>query len=200
MVPLLHKFKAGHEEASLMSLDHDPDIFFSFLMDLQSDPGKPRLTKRTVKLLMKFTVNLDQSLRQNIAYLRSVSDVESCMDAIEPADDVEPEVAAKGNPVKKEDSVEILHPYFYGPGYYGAGLYNAAFDPRLPYPGGNDPRMPYPGGNQLRPVNSFTAQPSVASQPATSALSPEKSPTEKLPAAVEKPKDTVDESSKAEED
>ena len=84
--------------------------------------------------------------------------------------------------------------------FFGAGLYNAAFDPRLPSSGGNDPRMPYPGGNQLRPVNSFTAQPSVASQPATSALSPEKSPTEKLPAAVEKSKDTVDESSKAEED
>jgi len=209
VVPLLHKFKAGHEEASLMSLDHDPDIFFSFLMDLQND-RKPRLTKRTVKLLMKFTVNLDQSLRQNIAYLRSVSDVESCMDAMEPTADVEPEVPEKGNPVKKEDSVDILHPYFYGPGYYGAGLYNAAFDPRMPYsggndprmpyPGSNDPRMPYPGGNQLRPVNSFTAQPSVASQPATSALSPEKSPVEKPPAAVEKPKDAVDGSSKVEEE
>ena len=132
------------------------------------------------------------------------------MDAIEPTADVEPEVPEKGNPVKKEDSVEILHPYFYGPGYYGAGLYNAAFDPRMPYSGSNDPRMPYPGsndprmsypgGNQLRPVNSFTAQPSVASQPATSALSPEKSPVEKPPAAVEKPKDAVDGSSKVEEE
>jgi len=79
VVPLLHKFKAGQEEVSLMSLDHDPDILFSFLLDLQK-----RLTKRTVKPLMKFTVNLDQSLRQNIIYLRTVSDVESCMDNMDP--------------------------------------------------------------------------------------------------------------------
>ena len=78
---MLHQFRAGHEKASLMSLDHDPDILYSFLVDLENG-DRPRLTKRTVKLLMKFTVNLDHSLRQNIAYLRSVSDVDSSMDAI----------------------------------------------------------------------------------------------------------------------
>ena len=81
VIPMLHQFRAGHENASLMSLDHDPDILYSFLVDLENG-DRPRLTKRTVKLLMKFTVNLDHSLKQNIAYLRSVSDVESCMDAI----------------------------------------------------------------------------------------------------------------------
>ena len=168
-----------------MSLDHDPDIFFSFLMDLQKG-DQPRLTKRTVKLLMKFTVNLDQSLRQNIAYLRSVSDVESCMDAIEPTTEPTPESPLKEKLVKKEDSVEILHPYMYGPGWYGAGLYNTAFDPRIPYPSGNHI-------SGLQPAHSFTTQPSVAPQP--SMISPEKSPT-----AVEKPKDTVDKSSEVEED
>jgi len=71
--PLLQELKTGQEETSLLSLDGDPDIFFSFLKELEENGNK--LNKKNVKMLMKFTVNLDQSLRQNIAYLRAVSDV-----------------------------------------------------------------------------------------------------------------------------
>lgn len=159
VIPLLHKFKAGHEEASLMSLDGDPDIFFSFLKEMEKDGN--RLRKSNVKLLMKFTVNLDQSLRQNIAYLRSVSDVDSCVDIIETKTDQEDKTGGdesnKKSP-KRSDSHELMHPYVYGPGFYSSGVMNGAFPPMMPY------HMP--------PQASIDRQPSMKQQASTSIAPP----------------------------
>ena len=115
MIPLLLKLKAGQEEASLLSLDHDPDIFFSFLNNLENDGN--RLTKRNVKLLMKFTVNLDQSLRQNIAYLRSVSEMDSSVETpvpVQPEPEAVTTVHHHHAPMVRSDTDELMYnPYAY---------------------------------------------------------------------------------------
>jgi len=59
------------EHKSLLSLDADPDIFYSFLKELASTG----LTKSRAKELSLYTINLDQSLLQNIAHQRSLADI-----------------------------------------------------------------------------------------------------------------------------
>nr|CAB3262168.1 uncharacterized protein LOC100178218 [Phallusia mammillata] len=57
------------DESTLLSLDGDPDLFLGLL-------GCCKLTKRRALQLKNVTVNLDQSLRQNIALYRSLVDIQ----------------------------------------------------------------------------------------------------------------------------
>nr|XP_002120296.1 uncharacterized protein LOC100178218 [Ciona intestinalis] len=56
-------------EATLLSLDGDPDLFLGFLQNYS-------ITKRRAIELKSVTVNLDHSLRQNIALYRSLVDLQ----------------------------------------------------------------------------------------------------------------------------
>uniref|UniRef100_H2YLV4 Uncharacterized protein n=1 Tax=Ciona savignyi TaxID=51511 RepID=H2YLV4_CIOSA len=56
-------------EATLLSLDGDPDLFLGFLQNFS-------ITKRRALELKSVTVNLDYSLRQNIALFRSLVDLQ----------------------------------------------------------------------------------------------------------------------------
>ncbi|XP_078492068.1 uncharacterized protein LOC100180590 [Ciona intestinalis] len=73
VIPELH---ASMEtiDGSLLSLDADPDILYSFLYRLKLNGN--HLNKGRVSLLNKYTVNLDHSLKQSIAYQRDVADME----------------------------------------------------------------------------------------------------------------------------
>jgi len=57
-------------EATLLSLDGDPDLFLGFLQQCS-------ISKARAMELKIITVNLDQSLRQNIALYRSLVDLKN---------------------------------------------------------------------------------------------------------------------------
>ncbi|XP_076810763.1 uncharacterized protein LOC143453352 isoform X2 [Clavelina lepadiformis] len=67
-----HELTSSDSSCSLLSLDGDPDILYSYLVNLKE---KNRLNKSRVKELFKYTVNLDYSLKQDISHERGMNDM-----------------------------------------------------------------------------------------------------------------------------
>ncbi|CAK8684873.1 unnamed protein product [Clavelina lepadiformis] len=67
-----NELTSSDSSCSLLSLDGDPDILYSYLVNLKE---KNRLNKSRVKELLKYTVNLDYSLKQDISYERGMNDM-----------------------------------------------------------------------------------------------------------------------------
>lgn len=59
--------QAGESAKKLMNLDGDQDLFVSFLYNLRQ-----QMTKQKVNNLLKYTINLDHSLLQSIAFHREI--------------------------------------------------------------------------------------------------------------------------------
>jgi len=55
----------------MLELDGDPDIFYSFLRELMF----VGMNKGRAKLLEQYSINLDHSLRQTVAYRRALLDI-----------------------------------------------------------------------------------------------------------------------------
>ncbi|XP_076817265.1 uncharacterized protein LOC143462849 isoform X2 [Clavelina lepadiformis] len=73
---VLEELKAieGDEKDSLLALDCDPEILYSFLKELKE---KEMLNKLSMTQLQKYTINLDHSLRSSIVRFRCTEDVDS---------------------------------------------------------------------------------------------------------------------------
>ena len=70
VLPEIKAIKSGQQEASLMALDNDPDIFYSLLHELKMK--RPRFNKSRLKELLPFILNLDHSIGSDIAYKRHI--------------------------------------------------------------------------------------------------------------------------------
>ena len=91
VLPEIKAIKSGQQEASLMALDNDPDIFYSLLRELKKK--RPKFNKSRLEELLPFIVNLDHSIGSDIAYKRNVWELEK--------DD---------SPAIKEETVQSLEP------------------------------------------------------------------------------------------